>query len=205
MPLSSRGVDIGPSGVRIEEHQSGNSVELSVKMPRNHWGGGNRSVKVELQVPRDLEASIKTGDGSVKASGLHGTLQATTGDGSVQIDNFDGKLETSTGDGSVSLNGRFDDLSVRTGDGPVSLNASAGSRIQSGWDLQTGDGPVQIRIPTNLKANLDMQTGDGPIKFDYLSAAKMDSNRNHVQAQLNGGGSRLHIQTGDGPISLGQS
>ena len=109
--VTTRGWSIGDGGVRITEHQNGNRVEIDIKLPETHFSWGNKSLRVEVQVPRDLLADIHTGDGSIKLQDLAGAIRADTGDGSIEASHLDGSLDAHTGDGNVHISGRFDNLS----------------------------------------------------------------------------------------------
>ena len=200
--LTTRGYSIGASGVRVVEHQTGNSVEIDVKVPSMHFSFGNHSVELEVRVPRELTANIHTGDGSIRLHGLHGPLRADTGDGSIQGEDLDGTLEATTGDGSVHIAGRFDNLQLHTKDGSVELHAMQGSRLKSDWRVQTGDGSVQVSIPHDLSADLELRTGDGHIHLGLPVSVTGTQTENEVRGKLNGGGPLLMVRTGDGSISV---
>lgn len=201
--VRTRGISIGSSGLRINEHQDGNRVELEIREPSMHFSFGSRSVEVHLRVPRELTTEVHTGDGSIKLSGLHGFTRVNTGDGSVQADDLDGRLDARSGDGSLHIRGRFDDLKIRTSDGSVDVQAGRGSRMQADWRVETGDGSVHLEVPRDLAANVQLRTGDGSIHTD-LPLAKQGERREHeLEGKLNGGGPFLEVRTGDGSISLG--
>ncbi|MBV9300586.1 MAG: hypothetical protein JOY62_00880 [Acidobacteriaceae bacterium] len=200
--LRTRGWSIGPSGVHVIEHQSGNSVEIDVKVPSVHFAFTMHSIELRVRVPRELTANIHTGDGSIRLRGLHGPLRADTGDGSIQGEDLDGTLEANSGDGSVHIAGRFDGLQLHTKDGSVELEVMRGSRMQSEWHVQTGDGSVSVRVPHDLPADLELRTGDGHIHFDLPLSVTGTQSEHEVRGKLNGGGPLLAIRTGDGSISL---
>lgn len=203
--LTTRGWSIGSSGVRVTEHQSGNSVEIDIKVPSMHFNFGNRSIQLHVRVPRELMANIHTGDGSIRLRGLHGPLRADTGDGSIQGDDLDGTLDANTGDGSVHIAGRFDNIQLRTQDGSVQLDARRGSRLRSDWRVQTGDGSVHVNLPPDLSADLELRTGDGRIQLDLPLTVKGSESEHEVRGKLNGGGASITVRTGDGSITVGSS
>jgi DUF4097 and DUF4098 domain-containing protein YvlB len=203
--VTTRGWSIGDSGVRIIEHQNGNRVELDVKLPETHFSWGNKSLRVELRVPRELMADIHTGDGSIKLVDLAGEIRADTGDGSIEADHLDGSLDAHTGDGSVHVAGRFDNLKLHTQDGSVTLDVLKGSRVNADWRVQTGDGSVSMRLPKDLNANLELHTGDGRIQMDLPLNVTGVQSEHGIQGKLNGGGALLLVRTGDGSISVGAS
>ena len=127
--LTTRGWPIGLNGVQVSEHQTGNSVDINVKVPSMHFSFGDRSVKLEVRVPRELTSEVHTGDGSIHLMGLHGSLRADTGDGSIQAEDLDGSFDAHTGDGSVHVGGRFDHVMLHTSDGSVAFSAGRGSRM----------------------------------------------------------------------------
>ena len=63
---------IGPGDVHVTDHQSGDLVEIEVKVPPMHFNFGNGSVKIEVQVPNATKADVHTGDGNIRADGVHG-------------------------------------------------------------------------------------------------------------------------------------
>ena len=69
------GWKIGPGDVRIAESQTGDRVELEVKVPSLHFNLGDRWVKIELDVPTATTADIHTGDGNIRSNGLRQSLQ----------------------------------------------------------------------------------------------------------------------------------
>jgi hypothetical protein len=150
------------------------------------------------------EIVLRTGDGSVRIERTEGRLRVTTGDGPVTMSGVQGGVELSTGDGSVDLSGRFDALRVRTGDGPIRIDALAGSAIQNEWSLESGDGSVNLRVPTGFNADIDAHTGDGTITAPGVARMTSEGERDHgvFRGRLGTGGPVLRLQTGDGPISI---
>jgi DUF4097 and DUF4098 domain-containing protein YvlB len=203
--LTTRGISIGDSGVRVRGSQTGDRVEIEVRVPQTHFGFNMRSIRLEVRVPHSITGDIHTGDGSVKLRDLHGSIRADTGDGSIEADDLDGTLEARSGDGSMHVRGRFDNLQVHTQDGSVDIRALLGSRVQSEWRVQTGDGSVSVRIPPNLAANLELHTGDGSIHLDLPLTTSGTQNEHEMQGKLNGGGPPVVVRTGDGSISVGAS
>jgi hypothetical protein len=220
--VEAEGWKIGPGGLRLTESQLGDRVTFELREPpiQLHFGLSRRSVRIEIHAPAKtaLElnsgdgsvtcegltggASIRTGDGSITADGLAGDVTLHAGDGSVEAWNLDGRLVASTGDGSVRLNGRFAGLDVTTSDGSVTLEVVPGSRLSATWSVRTGDGPVVLRLPTDLKATLDAHSGDGKMTVDLPVTLQGAVRENELHAALNGGGPELRVRTGDGSIVI---
>ena len=205
--IVTTGYKIGDGGIRIDEHQNGDSVEINVRYPHLEFGMGwkHRRVEIIVQMPREGRVNLSTGDGRIELSGLKGEMDLNSGDGSEVLDGVDGKLRAKTSDGHIRAHGRFDELELKTGDGRVEATATAGSAIGSGWRLETGDGSVSLDLPGDLAADVDLHTGDGHIDLEMPIATDGKVQGNHLHGKLNGGGSLLTVHTGDGSIHLGKS
>lgn len=201
---------IGEDGIRIEEHQTGNVVEIDVHYPHHgvtiNWGNsGSHHVDIDIHMPREGRVDLHTGDGKIEIGNFKGEMLLRSGDGSQEIDGVDGKLRASTGDGHIRANGRFDELDLKTGDGRVDARAAAGSALEMGWRLESGDGTVTLEVPENLAADVDLHTGDGHIDLDMPVTTEGKVREGQVRGKLNGGGNLLVIHTGDGSIRLRKS
>jgi DUF4097 and DUF4098 domain-containing protein YvlB len=195
---------IGEGGIRIEEHQNGDLVEIDVRFPHHNFTveWGNHRVDVEIHMPREGKVNLRTGDGKIEIGGLKGEMDLHSGDGSEVLEGVDGKLRATTGDGHIRADGRFDALELKTGDGRVEVRAAAGSSLASGWRLETGDGSVTLEVPADFAADVDLHTSDGHIDLEMPVTTEGKLRENEVHGKLNGGGSSLIIRTGDGSIRL---
>ncbi|HVB35602.1 MAG TPA: DUF4097 family beta strand repeat-containing protein [Candidatus Acidoferrales bacterium] len=216
----------GDRDVKITESQTGNTIDLEVHVPTFHFsfGWNNRSVRIELHVPRDADFDVETGDGSVTSQAFNGKLRISTGDGSITAtglkgevrlhsgdghidgDELDGALHADSGDGHIRVRGRFDKLTLESGDGSVVAEAASGSKITEGWSLRSGDGSVTLRLadgPEQLNADLDAHTSDGHVTLDYPGITMSGTiSRSAVRGKIGAGGPPLVIHTGDGSIHI---
>jgi hypothetical protein len=193
---------IGPGDVHVMEHQTGDRVEIEVKVPPVHFNLGNRWVKIEVQVPKATRADVHTGDGNIRADGLHGQTRLVTHDGNIDGEGFEGALEATSGDGNIRVRGKFSGLNLRSGDGNIDAEVAAGSHMATGWMVHTGDGGVTLRLPDGFAANLDAHTGDGHITVDLPLTTDGGIHEDSVSGKLNGGGPVLTVRTGDGSVHL---
>jgi DUF4097 and DUF4098 domain-containing protein YvlB len=195
---------IGEGGIRIEEHQNGDTVEIEVRYPHHNFNveWGSHRVDVIIQMPREGRVNLHTGDGKIDLAGFKGDMDLHSGDGSENLEGVDGKLHASTGDGHITAQGRFDELELKTGDGHVEVRAAQGSTLAAGWRLETGDGNVSLELPSELSADVSLHTSDGHIDLDMPIVTEGKIRQNEVHGKLNGGGSPLTIRTGDGSIHL---
>jgi len=198
---------IGEGGIRVDERQAGNTVELDVHFPHHDFniGWGSHRVDIIVQMPREGNVNLRAGDGKIEVAGLKGAMDLHTGDGSENLDSVEGKLHATTGDGHIQASGRFDELELKTGDGHVDVRANAGSTLAAPWRLETGDGSVSLELPQDLSADVDLHTSDGHIDLDMPITTEGKIQPNEIHGKLNGGGSLLTIHTGDGSIRLRKS
>jgi hypothetical protein len=205
--VTTSGYKIGDTGIRIEEHQTGDAVEIDVRFPHHGVtiGWANRSVEINIHMPHEGRVDLRTGDGKIELGNLKGEMLLHSGDGSEEINGVDGKLRAMTGDGHIRATGRFDELDLKTGDGRVDAHATAGSALAMEWSLESGDGTVTLEVAENLAADVDLRTGDGHIDLDMPVTTEGKIREGEVRGKLNGGGNLLLIQTGDGSIRLRKS
>lgn len=195
---------IGEGGIRVEDHQSGDAVEIDVRYPHPHFSieYGQHRVDLEIHMPREGRVNLHTGDGRIELSSFKGEMELRSGDGSQEIESVDGKLHATTGDGHIRADGRFDALDLKSGDGAIEARIAAGSSVATGWSVETGDGSVTLEVPENFAANVDLHTGDGHIDLDLPVTTQGKIRDNEIRGTLNGGGNVLMIHTGDGSIRL---
>jgi hypothetical protein len=212
--------------LNITSRQDGDQVEVSARI-RNGigwgWGGMHRALRIEVHMPRSADLNVDTGDGSVEAEaisgsvdihtgdghirvqGAKGEIRLRTGDGSIEGHDLDGKLEATTGDGHITLDGRFDALNIKTGDGSINARANPGSKLETGWNVRTGDGSVDMTVPGDLQANIDATTNDGRISLGIPVTVEGNLGTSQIHGKMNGGGQPLTIHTGDGSIHLSKT
>ena len=155
--------------------------------------------------PVSGRVQLESGDGAIRARGLKGDIDVHSGDGRVTLEELDGHLRARTRDGHLTASGRFDELDLGAGDGRVDAVAGPGSQPTSAWNVETGDGSVNLRIPHDINTLLDARTRDGHINVNLPITVSGRLDRRELVGELNDGGPSLHIRTGDGSITLGLS
>jgi hypothetical protein len=208
----------------IFEHK-GDEVSITLHDPTciGVMGGVDERFTVDVTVPPDVQLAVRTGDGStdcepmtgrftfesgdgaIRAHGLRGEVEVASGDGRVVLEDLDGRLRARTQDGHLVATGRFDSLDLSTGDGRVDASVQAGSRLDSSWSVETGDGAVSLKIPHDLSAMLDARTRDGHINVQLPISLEGRVARRQLVGELNGGGPSFRIRTSDGSITLALS
>ena len=177
-----RGYELGKN-LRVDAHQEGDKVELTARVT-GHWGfsfGHNsRGLHIEVRMPREADLQVETGDGSVQAESINGTVNVHTGDGSVKAYSLNGTIDLHTNDGSITVENLKGDMRLRTGDGSIEAR-----NLDGKVEADTGDG--HIRIAGRFDA-LNVKTGDGSVDTRVLPGSKMVTS--------------WTIRTGDGSVDL---
>jgi len=202
--VTTKRYKIGDGGIKIDEHQNGDSVELELHFPHHMFTVqiGNYRVDIEIHMPRQGRVNLRTGDGRIQLNNFKGEMELETGDGRQEINGVDGRLRARSGDGRIIVAGRFDALQLTTGDGRIVARALAGSVMSSSWDLHTGDGSVTLQLPENFAANVDLHTSDGHITLDVPVTVEGRLGEKSLHGKMNGGGNLLTVHTGDGSIRI---
>jgi len=195
---------IGDDGIKVFDHQTGDSVELEIRFPQDvlALGLSRRRVDIEVHMPREGRVNLRTGDGSIRLSNFKGNMELETVDGRQEIEAVDGVLRARSGNGAIRAGGRFDRLSLTSVDGRLEARALPGSTMGEPWLLQAGDGSVILQLPETFAADLDLATVQGHIVLDLPVAIEGKKHRNNIHGKLNGGGNLIAIRTANGPIRL---
>ncbi len=96
----------------VNTSQDGNRIVVDVPEPRDRRDGihigswQSPSVSLVVTAPRKVTVDARTGDGSISADDLTGTVALNSGDGSIQVQRVEGNLRARTGDGSISTDRR---------------------------------------------------------------------------------------------------
>ena len=198
------GFELGKN-LRVDSRQDGDKVELTARITGHwgfSWGKNSRGLHIEVRMPRDGDLQVETGDGSVQADSINGTVNIHTGDGAVRANSLNGSIDLHTNDGSIAVDSLKGNIRLRTGDGSIEardldgkVDADSGDghiRLVGRFDalnVKTGDGSVDTRVLAGSKmvSSWTIRTGDGSV--DIVLPADFQTN--------------IDASTGDGHISLG--
>lgn len=178
--------------ITITSEQKGDVVTLKVTGPTRQQFRGvtvgvhiSPTARLRVAVPRNSNIQATSGDGSIRAEALEGTLLLTTvdgsvvgsrlggeikirsGDGAIRLDNVTGNLDLETTDGSIVLDVRPTVLKARTGDGSIRAQIEPDTVMTDNWDLTTSDGTVVITLPGFFNAEVDAETSDGSVRTTH--------------------------------------
>jgi|HubBroStandDraft_2_1064218.scaffolds.fasta_scaffold04312_4 DUF4097 and DUF4098 domain-containing protein YvlB len=191
--------------LHVESHQNGDQVELIARVTGHwgfSWGGHGRRLHIEVRMPQNADLNAHTGDGSVEASSLNGSVTVETGDGSIRANSLTGTIDLHTHDGSINVDTLKGDIKLHTGDGSIEAR-----QLDGKLDADSGDGHVRV---SGRFDGLLIKTGDGSVDTHVLPGSKMADSWNirtgdgSVDLALPGDfQANIDASTGDGHISVG--
>jgi DUF4097 and DUF4098 domain-containing protein YvlB len=179
--------------IKITTEQKGDAITVKVTGPTRQQFRGvtvgvhiSPTARLRVAVPRNSNIQATSGDGSIRAEALDGTLFLTTvdgsvagsrlggdikirtGDGSIRLDNSTGTLDLETTDGTIVLDdAKPSVLKARTGDGSIRAGIEADTVMTDNWDLTTSDGTVVLTLPGLFNAEVDAETSDGSVRSSH--------------------------------------
>jgi hypothetical protein len=179
--------------IKITTEQKGDAITVKVTGPTRQQFRGvtvgvhiSPTARLRVAVPRNSNIQATSGDGSIRAEALDGTLFLTTvdgsvagsrlggdikirtGDGSIRLDNSTGALDLETTDGTIVLDdAKPSVLKARTGDGSIRAGIEADTVMTDNWDLTTSDGTVVLTLPGLFNAEVDAETSDGSVRSSH--------------------------------------
>src|SRR5271166_2309543 len=175
---------------RIEVDSRADRISIRTKY-RDHdntfnWGSHNNppSVEYTLTVPRTARLDeIKLINGSLDITGVTGEVHASCINGRLEAHNLSGRAELSTINGR--LDARFDQL--------------PGSSVE----LKSVNGPVELTIPSDSKAEIEASTVSGGIDNDFGLHVNHHRYVGHdLRGELGAGGPRIRLENVNGHIEI---
>jgi hypothetical protein len=150
-------------------------------------GNSSWSVSYEIFVPQSSDLKIATFNGPVSVHDIGGRLELTAHNGPLELRRVVG------------------DIIAKTTNGPIQFEP-----LGDGWrgqqlELETTNGPVNIKVPAAFQAHVQAQTANGPIQTEFgesVSKGNRDRRSNALDLNLGASGTSLKITTQNGPIHL---
>jgi hypothetical protein len=134
-------------GFDLERTEKG--MRLSDQLSWGMLGSLFGRAQVRAFVPTEHSVDVRTGAGSVSASGIHGALALRSSDGDLAIQDVWGPVFAVTSSGAIAARGVHGELRAYTSDGSIEVEDAEGGldvRTSAGWiGLMRVAGPVLAR------------------------------------------------------------
>ncbi len=163
----------------------GNADEVSLRADREHgidwdwrdWGGF--AITVEVTVPEEYDADVRTEDGDIAVQSLRGDVRLRSSDGDISAESLTG------------------DVVIRTSDGDIGVRRIIGGQIEIG----TSDGDVSLG--ELQAAGIVIDTSDGDISGDRLAAEGIEVRTSDGDIVVSAVAGPMDARTNDGSIHVG--
>lgn len=165
--------------VRIETSGGVRSVGPRTGRDRNYW------VSYELFVPEVTDLKLETLNGGIALHEVKGTVEFKTMNGGVTLDSTAGSVRGRTTNGGVD----------------VSLRGAAWEG--EGLDVETTNGGVKVRIPSDYNARLVTGTVNGGMRLDFPVTVQGRIDR-RLDVTLGQGGPTVRVMTTNGGVVVGR-
>lgn len=190
--------------VSIEDSSSGNSVNVRVHYPDEC--NCDASVNFEVKVPSGIRYrydSISSVSGDVAAENTQGDLRIKSVSGNVSVRGANGSINASSVSGNVEVGEVSGTVNAKSTSGNVEVEIRSLEGAES-MEYASVSGNVQVKLPSNLDAEVKMSTMSGSLRTDFpLTIEEAQHGPGRKATGRIGGGSRsLRMSSVSGSVRL---
>lgn len=187
------------SNIRLQADQKDAKVVVTTKFSgrerKMRIGGSDAYSKgayidLELNVPRDANVNLFTGDGALSISGVNGNLTLKTSDGAIQVQDSRGQVSANTSDGLIQIV-NFEGEVEASDLGDQGINAEG--RFTK-FSATTGGGSIALSVPAD--ANVTIETDTANVRSEGLAVIEEKVTSNARRLKIGGGGKVFNLRTG---------
>lgn len=181
--VEAAGIDEGAAKIvasQINVNTSGGAVNVMGPATDNTK---NWSVSFEIFVPRRADLNIKTYNGGIAITGVHGNIQ------------FDAM------NGGVSLKGLGGDVEGKTMNGGLNVDLAGDRWDGTKLDARTTNGGVNLTMPERYSAHFETATVNGRLNVDMPMTVRGEIGRK-LTTELGAGGPTIHVETTNGGVNV---
>ncbi|HZS08688.1 MAG TPA: DUF4097 family beta strand repeat-containing protein [Blastocatellia bacterium] len=190
--------------VSVEDRSTAGNVSVHVRYPEHC--NCDASIRFEVQVPQAVKYrfdAISSVSGNVEVSGVSGELRARSVSGEVKVKSVSGSVNASSVSGDVEVEEVVGAASAKSTSGNVE---AAISRLEGGEKIEFASvsGNVQVRLPSNLDAEIDLSTLSGSLRTDFpitIEEARFGPGR-RARGRVGNGSRSLRLSSTSGNVSL---
>jgi putative adhesin len=209
---------------KIEVEQAGNTLVVrGIQEPESRR---RENIQVDhhvlLKLPRNIDLSVSSVSGRLKAGDVDGETHVSSISGSARIGNVGGKLQLSSVSGSVDVGNVGADARVNSISGNLRLgqvngaldvssvsggvNASLFSLSPQGLHIRSVSGSIEIGFKSEVNADFTAEHISGQVDLDVPNVTRdTEENSSNVRARIGAGGTPIKISSVSGNIRLTRS
>jgi len=147
----------------IQLHAESRDGQVEISAERSHgssFPNGAGGISYVLRVPRRVQATLSTSNGSIEVSDLAGPVDARTSNGSIRAWNLDKQATLRTSNASIHLRHILGNVEATTSNGSLHAEDVAG-------DLKGGTSNASLHVE-DVKGGIDLTSSNGSIQASGL-------------------------------------
>ena len=114
------------NAAQLVAERNGGVITVRVDSPKRGWFDGGWSADLTVEVPSDVQLSVRDGSGGVRIDDV-GALDLTAGSGGARVNNVSGGVDMRIGSGGAHLQNVRGDVALSTGSGGITIEGVTGS------------------------------------------------------------------------------
>lgn len=177
--------------------------EVSISGPSNKddW-----TVFLLIRTPKAATVDLNAHNGPMSFYGVDGKITARATNGPISLKDCTGDADISAQNGPISYSGAGGGkLRIHTENGPITVSLNAGNWSGSELVADAVNGPVTLRVPSNLQASFVVESaGHSPMscQASICSDARKTWDDEHKRIEFGSGPATIRLSTVNGPVSV---
>ncbi len=158
----------------------------------------DNSETIRIHVPRRITLdAVASTNGEIRVSGIEGDVSLKSSNGRIEASNVRGLLQVHSSNGAIVVNRQDGSAWIHSSNGPIEIGAISAAPLE----IQTSNGPIIVRVPAALNADLNARTSNGTIQSDFDVRPGVIK-RTHLEGVIGSGGPMLKLSSSNGAIQL---
>jgi DUF4097 and DUF4098 domain-containing protein YvlB len=111
-------------------------------------------------------------------------------------------VDLHTGSGNITVRGIHGGLHAEAGSGDITAEGTQ----TGGWEIRTGSGNVQVRLPQDAAFDANLSTSSGSMEVNpaitMTVQGRVQEMRKQIEGKVRGGGPMLTVHTSSGDVHI---
>ena len=184
--------------IQIDIMQSPEAISIRTIVPPD-WHG-NAGARYVIHVPRRVELeNIGSSNGPIRVDTIDGNAHLKTTNGGIRATDIHGSLDAHSSNGSVEITGVTGDTILRTTNGPIRADVKKGS-----FEAGTSNGSITARLmePDSMPVRLESSNGRIDLTMDAAREVHADTSNSSITVRMPASaGARVRAHTTNSSIS----
>ncbi|MBN2380390.1 hypothetical protein JXM67_11380 [candidate division WOR-3 bacterium] len=198
---SGKKVDLDEIEIKVEENASDRTLDITIKLPKEHRESICYGCDIEITMPKNLYADLNTVNGAISAKGHQAGLNLETLNGGIEIEETSGEVEFTTINGAVKITDHSGNIMGATTNGVITASLQTPEKAGV-CKLETVNGMLRVSVPETVDAKLTVSTVHGAIILDGKKVKANVLGKHEVSETLGDGSGTIELSAVNGSITL---